>query len=101
MDKLNQAQRASEKESIGKIEEYKKTQKHIFRAIEKDKLNEVVPQYDQHQGQLDKHIETLRETLMDIEIKVQHALQEAVKSFTTKVEEINSILETLQKSTFD
>jgi len=48
MDKLNQAQRASEKESIGKIEEYKKTQKHIFRAIEKDKLNEVVPQYDSH-----------------------------------------------------
>lgn len=60
-----------------------------------------MPQYDSHQGQLDKHIETLRETLMDIEIKVQHALQEAVKSFTTKVEEINSILETLQKSTFD
>jgi|FrelakmetLWP11LW_1041352.scaffolds.fasta_scaffold18823_2 uncharacterized Zn finger protein (UPF0148 family) len=70
---MQKAERNAEKESIGKIEEYKRKEKHILRRIkseienEKDENSKPV-NYDSYENELLRLIETLKGDLLDIEM---------------------------------
>ena len=96
LEKMRKAERSAEVESIKKIEEYKKKEKHIFRAINKqrDADPESTPNYDKYENELLELIQTLKGDLMDIEVAIQHALEQARGSFVTEVNQIlNDMLE--------
>ena len=70
---MQKAERNAEKESIGKIEEYKRKEKHKLRRIkseienEKDENSKPV-NYDSYENELLRLIETLKGDLLDIEM---------------------------------
>ena len=70
---MQKAERNAEKESIGKIEEYKRKEKHILRLIksEIDAMKEDSGKpidYDSAENELLRLIETLKGDLLDIEM---------------------------------
>lgn len=99
---LREAEIKAEKDSIQKIEAYKKSEKHVFRAIEntvskneiyqKDgRTNEIKePNFDGEEKRLAEMQMTLYGELMDIEINLQEALYSSSKIFMGKIVEILS-----------
>lgn len=91
---MQKAERNAEKESIGKIEEYKRKEKHILRRIkseienEKDENSKPV-NYDSYENELLRLIETLKGDLLDIEMALQQALESARSGFFTTIKGIN------------
>ena len=92
--KMREAERNSEVESIRKIEMYKKAEKHIFREINKKRLemqdNGRPVEYDVYEGKLLQLIETLKGDLMDIELSVQQAINTAYGAFVSTINNINA-----------
>ena len=87
---LRDAERKAEKESIVKIEAYKKHEKHVYRRIEQERAADSDKQlnHEHHERELKKRIDELQSELLEIEMKLQDALQKARKEFFTKVGEI-------------
>lgn len=69
---LQDAERKAEKESIQKIEAFKKLEKHVYRRIEDERRLPKAdrPNHDHLEGELDKSIRELNTDLLDIEIKL-------------------------------
>jgi hypothetical protein len=88
-DTMTQAERKAEQESILKIEEYKKHEKHIYRRIDKERASaakrDVETNHDDLEVELEGRIKTLQKELLEIEIILQDALKTALKSFNTKI----------------
>ncbi len=88
-DTMTQAERKAEQDSIAKIEEYKKHEKHIYRRIEKERAQaakrDVETNHDDLEVELEEKIKTLQKELLEIEIVLQDALKTAGKSFVSKV----------------
>ena len=97
---LTEAERKAERESIQKIEAYKKHEKHIYRRIEKERENaakrDVATNHDDLETELDQLIKELYSQLLEIEINLQEALKLALKSFYTKV---NSVIDVMKELT--
>ena len=73
LQNLQTAERDAEGESIAKIDEYRKKEKHVYRAIEAKRRIEndgPLPNYDLQEKELLDMIDTLNGQLMDIEIKL-------------------------------
>lgn len=70
LEKMRKAERNAEVESISKIEEYKKKEKHIFRRIkaERDVDSGRPVNYNNYENELIQLIEILKGDLMDIEV---------------------------------
>lgn len=75
------AERLAERQSITKIEEYRKKEKHIFRDIHKRRSqsqgqeDEHTEYYAQQQAKLVDLIMTLKGDLLDIEMALQQTLE--------------------------
>lgn len=71
---LTEAERKAERESIQKIEAYKKHEKHIYRRIEKERENaakrDVATNHDDLETELDQLIKELYSQLLEIEINL-------------------------------
>jgi hypothetical protein len=84
-DTMNQAERKAEQDSIIKIEEYKKHEKHIYRRIEKEKViakkKDQEINHDDLEVELEGFIKNLQKELLEIEIILQDALKSALKTF--------------------
>jgi len=52
-ERLREAERKAERDSIAKIEEYKKFQKRVYRQIEQEKATDQEPDYDTAQEKLE------------------------------------------------
>merc|ERR1712048_1219653 len=88
LEKLQAAERTAERESIAKIDEYRKKEKHIYRAIENQRRMDndgPLPNYDEKEKELLEMLEILNGELLDIEIKLQNALKVSTGQFTTQV----------------
>lgn len=86
LQKLTDAERQAERDAISKIDEYRKKEKHIYRAIEKQRKNEdgLMPEYGDKENELVVMIDVLKSELFDIEINLQNALKQArEKCFST------------------
>jgi hypothetical protein len=99
-DTMTQAERKAEQDSILKIEEYKKHEKHIYRRIEKERASaakrDVETNHDDLEVELDGRIKTLQKDLLEIEIVLQDALKTAQKNFGSKV---NAQIELMKAAT--
>lgn len=83
---MTDAERQAERDAISKIDEYRKKEKHIYRAIEKQRKNEdgLMPEYGDKENELVVMIDVLKSELFDIEINLQNALKQArEKCFST------------------
>ena len=94
---LKDAERKAERDSIAKIEGYKKHEKHVYRRIEAERKaaadeNRVV-NHDNVEAELEKQIRDLQSDLLEIEMKLQDALFISRKSFISK---ISSIIEEMK-----
>ena len=84
LEKLSNAERNAEEESITKISEYQKFQKQRYREIERirkqneDKIFDGEP----HEKELLMKLGELKYVLLEIEIKLQNALKVAVEEFS-------------------
>ena len=81
---LNESERQAERESIAKIDEYRKAQKHMYRDIESLRQMEndnAYPDYDSKEAELKKMLATLESELMEIEVKLQQALKTSREKF--------------------
>ena len=103
-NKMRQAERNAEVESIKKIEAYKKAEKHIFREINKKRAeleeNGLSLSYDSYESKLLELIETLKGDLLDIEMALQQTLEGARSQFFTEVKKINDDMGALQTDAF-
>jgi hypothetical protein len=100
---LQTAERDAEGQSIAKIDEYRKKEKHIYRAIEtKRRLDNdgPLPNYDSDEKELLDSIEALNGELMDIEIKLQNALKISTGQFTTQVGAIITDMKSFSEELF-
>jgi len=72
---MAQAERTAEKDSIVKIEEYKKAEKHVFREIDKKRASigdsHTGLDYTPYQKRLHERITDLKGSLLDIETHLQ------------------------------
>ena len=103
LEQLQNAERTAERQSIAKIDEYRKKEKHIYRAIEtKRRLDNdgPLPNYDNDEKDLLDSIEMLNGELMDIEIKLQNALKISTGQFTTQVGAIITDMKSFSEELF-
>ena len=102
--KMREAERNAEVESIRKIEAYKKSEKHIFREINKKRLEMQDSgrpvEYDVYEGKLLQLIETLKGDLLDIELALQQAIETARGAFVTTINNINTEMGAKQQEAF-
>lgn len=91
--KMTQAQRNAEVESITKIEAYKKAEKHIFREINKKRVEMVdngqFVAYDPYENKLVEMISDLKGDLLDIEMALKQTLDAAFNQFVAEINSIN------------
>ena len=90
---LNESERKAERESIAKIEAYKKYEKHAYRRIEKerrerDPSDRPIPEHKAIEEELDSKILDLQSELLDIEMQLQDALKTSSKLFFQKIKSI-------------
>jgi hypothetical protein len=83
-DKMMAAERKAEEDSIEKILAFQKHQKHKYREIEKLREADREVKYEMEQDALIKRLEILQDELMEIEIKLQSALKDAIAEFNKK-----------------
>ena len=101
-EKLRTTERQAEKDSISKIDEYRKKEKHVFRAIESMRRMDndgPLPNYNEQEDKLLTAIEVLSSELLEIEVKLQNALSTSTASFigivTAIIGEMKAISEKL------
>jgi hypothetical protein len=88
---LVDAERKAERESIAKIEAYKKIEKHVYRRIEREReatAERPIPEHDKMEGELDARILELQSELLEIEMKLQDALGASRKMFISRIKAI-------------
>lgn len=89
---LIDAERKAERDSITKIEAYKKIEKHAYRKIERERKENPdqrpFPGHEEIESDLDTKIQELQAELMDIEMKLQDALLNSRKLFFSKIKAI-------------
>lgn len=95
---LKDAELKAERDSITKIEAYKKIEKHKYRAIEKTRYEDHEPNYEDDEQDLEQLQKVLYGELLEIEINLQSALTEARNKFISKV---NQIIDDQKKLTVD
>lgn len=99
-----QAERNAERESITKIEVYKKAEKHIFREIFKRRSNsEGVDHSDYYAGQEGKLVNLIlvvKGDLLDIEMALQQTLESARGQFFNEIKRINEEMAGLTTEAF-
>lgn len=91
MQMLVDAERKAERESIAKIEAYKKIEKHVYRRIEREReatAERPIPEHDKMEGELDAKILELQSELLEIEMKLQDALGASRKTFISRIKQI-------------
>ena len=92
---MEQAERRAERDSITKIEEYKKAEKHISREIAY-KRNEIQEEggmvaYEEYEEKLLGLVINLKGDLLDIEMALQASLESARNSFVNQIKSINEL----------
>ena len=94
---LTDAERKAERESIAKIETYKKYEKHVYRRIEKERASDSKKQHNHEQleAELDNQIRDLQADLLEIEMKLQDALLISRKLFFSRVSQLIEEMKTL------
>ena len=103
VENLQGAEREAERASVAKIDEYRKKEKHIYRAIETQRRIEndgPLPNYDIQEKELVTMIEVLNGELLDIEIKLQGALKVSTGQFTTQVGAIIADMKSFSEELF-
>ena len=87
---MRDTERKAEKDSISKIEGYKKYQKHVYRRIEKERLGDPKPKINHShlESELSTCIRELTNELLEIEINLQDALLTSRKAFFSKISSI-------------
>ena len=99
-EKMKAAERNAEKESIMKIESYKKAEKHTFRDIfsERAQMQDTgrPVDYNKYESKLNGLIVTLKGDLLDIEMSLNQALDSARSAFVSTVKTINEEMHGLQ-----
>lgn len=88
---MNEAERTAERDSIAKIEAYKKVEKHAYRRIIRERAatqTRPIKEHQQLQVELNGRIEELRSELLEIEMKLQDALTNSRKMFVSKIKQI-------------
>ena len=101
-EKMSNAERKAERESIAEIEKYRKVEKHTHRKIDQLRAqqgNERID-FDPYENELLTKVEEMQSNLMDIEVKVQQALAEARNQFVRKANDIVEEVGTVQKRLF-
>lgn len=88
--KMREAEVQAERDSISKIDEYKKLEKHRCRAIEKLRKENAEIDFEEHEEFLEEKIEILRCDLLDIEIKLGDALRTAFSLFETRLKNVTA-----------
>lgn len=103
---MRDAERLAERQSISKIEGYKKQEKHILRDIFK-KRSQTQPDGDEHfeyyaqqENKLVELIMALKGDLMDIEMALQQTLEQARTQFFNEIRKINEEMAALQSEVF-
>ena len=91
---LIESERKAEKDSIAKIEAYKKIEKHAYRRVEAEREaagpdDRPIPGHEAIENDLDEKVVELQSELLDIEMKLQDALLVSRKAFFSKIKEIN------------
>ena len=83
IEKMVNAERTAEQQSIAKIDEFQKYVKQMYRKIERarDKGETPIDQYPKDEKDLMSKIVILKELLLETEIKLQSALQVAKLEF--------------------
>ena len=101
---MKEAERTAERDSIIKIEGYKKEEKHTMRQIkgERELMQENGRQVDyiKYKSALLEKIETLKGDLLDIEMALQHSLEGARSGFFSQVKQMNDEMTTQQGEVF-
>ena len=101
---MRQAERKAERESISKIEAYKKVEKHIFRDILKRRgQSEGVDHSEFYASQENKLVQlilTLKGDLLDTEMALQQTLEAARSQFFAEIKKINDEMVQLQADCF-
>jgi len=98
MQMLIDAERKAERDSIGKIEAYKKIEKHVYRRIEREReatAERPIPEHDKMEAELDAKILDLQSELLEIEMKLQDALGASRKTFISRIKQIIGEMEIL------
>lgn len=81
---MRSTERQAEKDSISKIDEYRKKEKHVFRNIEalrRFESDAPLPDYNEQEDKLLTAISVLSSELLEIEVKLQNALTTSTASF--------------------
>lgn len=97
---LRDAERKAERDSIQKIEAYKKIEKHVYRRIEREREmdQERTIDHSHFETELDNKIVELQSELLEIEMKLQDALVTSRKQFFSR---INAIIEEMKQLNMD
>jgi hypothetical protein len=78
-ERMIAAERKAEEDSVEKIDIYQKYEKQQFREIErvlrKNMSDKSLPDYRPYEDDLMKKVDSLQGDLLEIEIKLQHALK--------------------------
>jgi hypothetical protein len=76
-ERMIAAERKAEEDSIEKIDTYQKYEKQKYREIERERLknDKNLLDYRPFEDDLLKKVDTLQGDLLEIEIKLQHALK--------------------------
>lgn len=83
LEKLANAERKAEEDSINTINEYQKFQKHKYRDLERMRSKEdMLIDLEPHEKELLHKLGELKYVLLEIEIKLQSALKVAVDEFS-------------------
>jgi len=90
---MHAAERMAEKDSISKIERYKKEEKHTLRRLRlaRNAASEQAQtvDYSSYQSHLQELIVELKGALLDIEVALQQSLENARNGFFSNVKSIN------------
>ena len=103
-NKMQQAERNAERESIRKIEAYKKVEKHIWKDIFNVRTtNEGADHFDYYASQEAKLIELIAELkgdLLDIEMALKQTLDAACSQYFNEIKKINEEMHGLTAEVF-
>jgi len=90
---MAKAEKTADQESIVKINEYKKVEKHMFRDLAKLRAEleteGKVVDYTKYQNRLTELIAELKGALLDIEMAMEQSLDKAMAGFINNVKGIN------------
>lgn len=86
--KMRTAELQSENDSRIKIDVYKKVEKHKYRDIQKLRGDHAEVDYQVEKDFLSLHVKGLKNDLLDIEVKLTDALNNAFKDFEARLKNL-------------